>query len=72
MKPRVTPTQISEMAATGTANFAMPPKAWKCSIDVLIMMPLVNRLDRCIVVPKTNPLAADRAYPLKVLAEYSW
>jgi LysR family cys regulon transcriptional activator len=64
-----TPTQISEMAATGTADFAIATEGMEMFND-LIMMPCY-RWNRCIVVPKDHPLAAEPELTLSKLAEYS-
>jgi LysR family cys regulon transcriptional activator len=64
-----TPTQISEMAATGAADFAIATEGMEVFND-LIMMPCY-RWNRCIVVPKDHPLAAEPELTLAKLAEYS-
>ena len=49
-----TPMQISEMAATGTVDFAIATEAMELFTD-LIMMPCY-RWNRCVIVPRDHPL----------------
>lgn len=49
-----TPMQISEMAADGTADFAIATEALELFTD-LVMMPCY-KWNRCIIVPKDHPL----------------
>ncbi len=50
-----TPTQISEMAADGSVDFAIATEALELYSD-LVMMPCY-RWNRCVLVPKDHPLA---------------
>jgi len=63
-----TPMQISEMAADGTADFAIATEALELYSD-LIMMPCYN-WNRCVVVPKDHPLAQVDRLTLKELAQH--
>ena len=63
-----TPTQISEMAADGTVDFAIATEAMGGFSDI-IMMPCY-RWNRSIVVPKDHPLAQVSELTLETLAEY--
>lgn len=63
-----TPVQISEMAADGTADFAIATEALELYSD-LIMMPCYN-WNRCVVVPKDHPLAQIDRLTLKELAQH--
>lgn len=63
-----TPMQISEMAADGTADFAIATEALELYSD-LIMMPCYN-WNRCVVVPKNHPLAQLDRLTLKELAKH--
>lgn len=60
--------QISEMAATGTVDFAIATEAMELFND-LIMMPCY-RWNRTVVVPKDHPLAQLSELTLEKLAEY--
>lgn len=63
-----TPVQISEMAATGAADFAIATEGMELFSD-LIMMPCY-RWNRSIVVPRDHPLASKKNITLAELAEY--
>ncbi|WP_205340454.1 HTH-type transcriptional regulator CysB [Denitrificimonas caeni] len=63
-----TPTQIAEMAADGTVDFAIATEGLDQFGD-LIMMPCY-RWNRCVVVPKGHPLASVAKLTLEALAEY--
>ena len=63
-----TPTQISEMAADGTVDFAIATEAMGSYSD-LIMMPCYS-WNRSVVVPKDHPLAHGGALTLEKLASY--
>lgn len=63
-----TPMQISEMAADGTADFAIATEALELYSD-LIMMPCYN-WNRCVVVPRNHPLAQLDRLTLKELAKH--
>lgn len=63
-----TPTQISEMAADGTVDFAIATEAMGGFAD-LIMMPCY-RWNRSIVVPKDHPLAQVSELTLEILSQY--
>ncbi|RVU32811.1 HTH-type transcriptional regulator CysB [Neptunomonas marina] len=63
-----TPTQISEMAANGTADFAIATEAISHFSD-LIMMPCY-RWNRSVVVPKAHPLAQISKLTLQDIAEH--
>lgn len=63
-----TPNQIAEMAADGTADFAIATEALDLYSD-LIMMPCYN-WNRCVVVPKDHPLAQLSKLTLKELAQH--
>lgn len=63
-----TPTQISEMAANGTADFAIATEAISHFSD-LIMMPCY-RWNRSVVVPKDHPLAQISKLTLQDIAEH--
>ena len=63
-----TPMQISEMAADGTADFAIATEALELFSD-LVMMP-VYRWNRCILVPKGHELAQLSKLTLEDVAKY--
>ncbi|HKM38370.1 MAG TPA: HTH-type transcriptional regulator CysB [Thiopseudomonas sp.] len=63
-----TPTQIAEMAADGTVDFAIATEGMEQFGD-LIMMPCY-RWNRCVVVPKDHPLATVSKLTLEALAEF--
>ena len=63
-----TPTQISEMAADGTVDFAIATEAMSGFSD-LIMMPCYS-WNRSVVVPKDHPLAQVSKLTLEDLAQY--
>ena len=63
-----TPTQIAEMAADGTVDFAIATEGMDQFGD-LIMMPCY-RWNRCVVVPKGHPLASVAKLTLEALAEF--
>lgn len=62
------PTQIAEMAADGTVDFAIATEGLEMFGD-LIMMPCY-RWNRCVVVPKGHPLCKLSKLTLEALAEY--
>lgn len=62
-----TPTQISEMAVKGTADFAIATEGMEL-FNELIMMPCY-RWNRCVIVPKGHPLASVEKLTLKLLSE---
>ncbi len=62
------PTQIAEMAADGTVDFAIATEGLELFGD-LIMMPCY-RWNRCVVVPKGHPLCKVPKLTLEALAEY--
>lgn len=63
-----TPMQISEMAADGTADFAIATEALELFSD-LVMMP-VYRWNRCVLVPKGHPLCQVDQLELEDVAKY--
>jgi LysR family cys regulon transcriptional activator len=63
-----TPTQISEMAADGTVDFAIATEAMAGFSD-LIMMPCYS-WNRSVVVPLDHPLAQVSKLTLEDLAQY--
>lgn len=63
-----TPTQIAEMAADGTVDFAIATEGMEQFGD-LIMMPCY-RWNRCVVVPKGHPLISLPKLSLEALAEF--
>lgn len=63
-----TPMQISEMAADGTADFAIATEALELFSD-LVMMP-VYRWNRCILVPKGHELCQVSKLTLEEVAKY--
>lgn len=62
------PQQIAEMAADGTADFAIATEALDNYGD-LIMLPCYH-WNRSVVVPKSHPLAARRELTLEDVAQY--
>jgi LysR family cys regulon transcriptional activator len=64
-----TPTQISELAADGTADFAIATEAMELYSD-LVMMPCY-KWNRSILVPKDHPLAQVSHLSLEELSSYS-
>lgn len=63
-----TPTQIAQMAANGTADFAIATEAMEKFSD-LIMMPCYT-WNRAIVVPKDHPLCQISKLSLEDVAKY--
>ncbi|GAA5523616.1 HTH-type transcriptional regulator CysB [Microbulbifer aestuariivivens] len=63
-----TPMQISEMAADGTADFAIATEALELFSD-LVMMP-VYRWNRCLLVPKDHPLCQVSKLTLEEVAQF--
>lgn len=63
-----TPVQIAEMAADGTADFAIATEALELYSD-LIMMPCYE-WNRAVVVPKQHPLAQVGKLKLEDLAQH--
>ncbi len=63
-----TPTQIAEMAADGTVDFAIATEGMEQFGD-LIMMPCY-RWNRCVVVPKGHPLTTVSTLTIEALAEF--
>lgn len=63
-----TPSQIAEMAADGTVDFAIATEGMEKHTD-LIMMPCY-RWNRCVVVPKGHPLIKKSKLTLEALAEH--
>ncbi|PPK52691.1 HTH-type transcriptional regulator CysB [Marinobacter persicus] len=63
-----TPTQISEMAANGAADFAIATEGMDLFND-LIMMPCY-KWNRCVIVPKDHPLAQGQELALEELAKF--
>ena len=62
-----TPTQISEMAVDGTADFAIATEGMEL-FNELIMMPCY-RWNRCVIVPKGHPLLEAGPLTLELLSE---
>ncbi|WGK62996.1 HTH-type transcriptional regulator CysB [Halopseudomonas sp. SMJS2] len=62
-----TPTQISEMAVNGTADFAIATEGMEL-FNELVMMPCY-RWNRCVIVPKGHPLTEVGKLTLEVLSE---
>jgi LysR family cys regulon transcriptional activator len=62
------PLQISDMAARGTADFAIATEALEL-FDNLVMMPCY-RWNRVILVPRGHPLAAESKLTLEAVAAY--
>jgi LysR family cys regulon transcriptional activator len=63
-----TPEQISQLAASGAADFAIATEGMELFKD-LVMMPCY-RWNRSVVVPKDHPLARRGRLTLKDLAEH--
>jgi LysR family cys regulon transcriptional activator len=63
-----TPTQIAEMAADGTVDFAIATEGLELFGD-LVMMPCY-RWNRCVIVPQGHPLAKLDKLTLEALAEH--
>lgn len=63
-----TPTQIAEMAADGSADFAIATEGLELFGD-LVMMPCY-RWNRCVIVPKGHPLSRLDKLTLAALAEH--
>ncbi len=64
-----TPSQISEMAADGTVDFAIATEALEMFSD-LIMMPCY-KWNRCILVPRNHPLAQIQRLTLQDVGQYA-
>ena len=62
------PMQISQLAADGTADFAIATEALEL-FNNLVMMPCF-RWNRCIVVPKDHPLCQHSRLSLKHVAAF--
>lgn len=62
------PTQIAEMAADGTVDFAIATEGLEQFGD-LIMMPCY-RWNRCVIVPKGHPLTELPKLTLEALVDY--
>ncbi|MFA5677662.1 MAG: HTH-type transcriptional regulator CysB [Pseudomonas sp.] len=62
-----TPTQISEMAVDGTADFAIATEGMEL-FNELVMMPCY-RWNRCVIVPRGHPLLNAGPLTLELLAE---
>ncbi len=63
-----TPMQIAEMAASATADFAIATEAME-HFSELVMMPCYH-WNRCILVPKSHPLAKLKRPSIKQLSDY--
>ena len=63
-----TPMQISEMAASGTVDFAIATEALELFSD-LVMMPCYA-WNRCIVVPRGHPLIGEKPLTLEAVARH--
>jgi len=63
-----TPVQISELAAGGTADFAIATEAMELYSD-LVMMPCYS-WNRAILLPKSHPLAEVSELTLENISEY--
>ena len=63
-----TPTQIAEMAADGTVDFAIATEGLELYND-LVMMPCY-RWNRCVIVPQGHPLSKLPKLTLEALAEH--
>ena len=64
-----TPSQIAEMAADGTVDFAIATEALEMFSD-LIMMPCY-KWNRCILVPRNHPLAQLPRLTLQDIGQYA-
>lgn len=62
------PIQIAELAADGAVDFAIATEGLDLFGD-LVMMPCYN-WNRCIVVPKSHPLARLKTLTLEAVAEH--
>ena len=62
------PTQIAEMAADGTVDFAIATEGMELFND-LVMMPCY-RWNRCVIVPQGHPLTKLPKLTLEALAEH--
>ena len=63
-----TPMQIAEMAASGTVDFAIATEAMEHFGD-LVMMPCY-KWNRCILVPRSHPLAQSSVLTLEEVAAH--
>ena len=63
-----TPSQIAEMAADGTVDFAIATEGFE-QFNELIMMPCY-RWNRCVIVTRDHPLAEVGKLTLEHLAKY--
>lgn len=63
-----TPMQISEMAADGSVDFAIATEALELFSD-LIMLPCY-KWNRCVLVPKSHPLAQVGQLTIEDVAKY--
>lgn len=63
-----TPIQISELAAKGTADFAIATEALEL-FENLIMMPCY-RWNRSVIVPHDHPLAKEQRLSLEMIAKH--
>lgn len=63
-----TPLQISELAANGTADFAIATEALEFFSD-LVMMPCYS-WNRVVLVPKSHPLGEVKQLTIENIAEY--
>lgn len=63
-----TPPQIAEMTATGKADIGIATEALEL-FDELVLLPCY-RWNRCIMVPKGHPLAAEDLLTIEALADY--
>jgi LysR family cys regulon transcriptional activator len=62
------PTQISELAASGLVDFAIATEAMEHFED-LVMMPCYH-WNRCVVTPEEHPLANEHPLTLEAVAQY--
>jgi LysR family transcriptional regulator, cys regulon transcriptional activator len=62
------PTQISELAASGQVDFAIATEAMEHFED-LVMMPCYH-WNRCVVTPDDHPLCNERPLTLEAVAQY--
>lgn len=63
-----TPMQIAEMAARGTADFAIATEAIELFEDLVILP--CYRWNRCVVVPAGHPLCQEQPLTLEAVARY--
>lgn len=63
-----TPAQIAQMAADGEVDFAIATEGLG-EFPQLVSMPCYS-WNRCVVVPRTHPLAKEKKLTLKTLAQY--